>query len=84
MKKEAKQQIVPLNISIVATCLQEVTDEKAVQLCLPSRDPFNKLSIQKSITRCQEYLPQVNWAYVNLPYANLPYLATCLRPTCPT
>ena len=35
MKKEARQQIVPINSSIIATCLQEVTDEKAVQLSLP-------------------------------------------------
>ena len=31
MKKDAKQQIVPLNISIVAICSHKVTDEKAVQ-----------------------------------------------------
>ena len=35
IKKEARQQIVPVNSSIIATCLQEVTDEKAVQLSLP-------------------------------------------------
>ena len=42
MKKEARQQIVPVNSSIIATCLQEVTDEKAVQLSLPSRVAINR------------------------------------------
>ena len=42
MKKEARQQIVPVNSSIIATCLQEVTDEKAVQLSLPSRAAINR------------------------------------------
>ena len=42
MKKEARQQIVPVNISIIATCLQEVTDEKAVQLSLPCRAAINR------------------------------------------
>ena len=37
MKREARQRIVPVNSSIIATCLQEVTDEKAVQLSLPRR-----------------------------------------------
>ena len=32
MKREARQQIVPVNSSIIATCFQEITDEKAVQL----------------------------------------------------
>ena len=36
MKKEAKLQIVPLIISIIATGFHELTDEKAVQLSLPS------------------------------------------------
>ena len=42
MKKEARQQIVPVNSSIIATCLQEVTDEKAVQLSLPCRAAINR------------------------------------------
>ena len=42
MKREARQQIVPVNICIIATCLQEVTDEKAVQLSLPSRAALNR------------------------------------------
>ena len=42
MKKEARQQIIPVNSSTIATCLQEVTDEKAVQLSLPSRAAINR------------------------------------------
>ena len=43
MKKEARQQIVPVYSSIIATCLQEVTDEKAaVQLSLPCRAAMNR------------------------------------------
>ena len=42
MNKEARQQIVPVSSSIIATCLQEMTDEKAVQLSLPSRGAKNK------------------------------------------
>ena len=41
-KREARQQIVPVNSSIIITCLQEVTDEKAVQLSLPSRPALNR------------------------------------------
>ena len=41
-KKEARQQIVPVNSSLIATCLQEVTDGKAVQLSLPSRGAINR------------------------------------------
>ena len=48
IKKETRQQIVPVNSSIIATCLQEVTDEKAVQLSLPSRAAINiTISSQK-------------------------------------
>ena len=48
MKKEARQQVVPVNSSIIATCHQEVTDEKAVQLSLPSRAAINRtLNCQK-------------------------------------
>ena len=42
MKKEARQQIVPVSSSIIASCLQEVTDEKAVQLSLPSQAAKNR------------------------------------------
>ena len=42
VKKEATQQIVPVNNSIIATCLHEVTDEKADQLSLPCRAATNK------------------------------------------
>ena len=42
MKKEARQQIVPVNSSMIATFLQEVTVEKAVQLSLPNRAAINR------------------------------------------
>ena len=55
MKKEARQQIVPVSSSIIATCLQEVTDEKAVQLSLPSRAAINRtLNRQK-----QNFVPSM-------------------------
>ena len=51
MKREARQQIVPVNSSIIATCLQEVTDEKAVQLSLPSH-----AAIKRTLNRQKQNL----------------------------
>ena len=42
MKRDVRQQVVPVNSSIIATCLQEVTGEKAVQLSLTSRAAINR------------------------------------------
>ena len=42
MKKEARQQIVPVISSIMASCLHGVTYDKAVQLSLPSRAAINR------------------------------------------
>ena len=41
-KKGVKLQLVPVNSSRIATCLQEVSEEKAVQLSLPSRASINR------------------------------------------
>ena len=43
MKKEATQQIEPVMSNIIATCLQEASDEKAVQLSLPSLAATNRV-----------------------------------------
>ena len=42
MKKEAKQQIIHVKSSVIATCFQEASDEKTFQLSLPSRAAINK------------------------------------------
>ena len=66
MKKEARQQIVPVNKSIIATCLHEVTDEKVVQLSLPCRAATNKtLSRQKQ--NLVPSLPIIKDRYIIIP-----------------
>ena len=56
LKKEARQQIIPVNSSIIATCLQETTDVKAVQLSLPNRAAINRtLNRQKQTTENSDF-----------------------------
>ena len=45
--KKATHQIVPINKCIIATCLQEVTDEKAVQSMFLAQSCRNKLNRQR-------------------------------------
>ena len=56
MKKEARQQILPVNSSITATCFQEVTDRKAAHLSLPNRSAKqnSEIAINRTWSRpCQ-------------------------------
>ena len=58
MKKEARQQIVPVNSSIIATCLQEVTDENSGVmdperiLIFGDRDKVHALRVHNSRWLC--------------------------------
>ena len=66
MKKETRQQIVPVNSDIMATCLQEVTDEKAVQLSLPSRAAIN-ISISRQKQNLVPSLPIIKDRHFIIP-----------------
>ena len=67
MKREARQQILPVNSSITATCLQEVTDKKAAQLSLPSCAAINR-TLNRQKQNLVPSLPVIRDRHVIFPW----------------